>query len=367
MSQNTVDAVVRMAYRHHRTLMLVASRGQVECADRGGGYVERWSTEAFTTYVRRRDPAKLLRICRDHGGPWQHPAETAADLDEPRAMASSLASLRVDIEAGMDLLHIDTSREGEGEADFDRALARLVALYGECQEFAQGIGRQVAFEVGLERQGRDADDPKEFRSKLECILDALTKASLPTPTFVVAQTGTWVVASQNRGALLDQPAVVCVAVSQLAEACWEHGLALKAHNADYLPEPALRGLIAYGADAINVAPEFGVIETREFLALLDRLGLTRERDRFLELAHESGAWRKWVDGEVTDLERAVVAGHYVFATDEFLEIKRRADDLCHKQGRTVDGVLAAALDRALERYAAVAWGTGTGQGTPWNL
>jgi tagatose-1,6-bisphosphate aldolase non-catalytic subunit AgaZ/GatZ len=365
MSLNTVDALIRMAYRHQRTLMIVASRGQVECADQGGGYVERWSTEVFTDYVRRRDPANLMMICRDHGGPWQHPAETAANLDEPRAMASSLASLLVDIEAGMDLLHLDTSREGEREADFDSAMRRLLALYGECQEFAQKSGRRVAFEVGLERQGRDADDPRGFRRKLECIVDGLAEDALPLPTFVVAQTGTRVVASENRGALVDEPAAVGVAVSKLAEACWEHGLALKVHNADYLPKPALRALLANGADAINIAPEFGVIETREFLALLDRLGLAKQREDFLRLAHESGAWRKWFEDDGTDLERSVVAGHYVFATDEFREIKQQADNLCRKQGHTVDSVLGAALDRALERYAAIAWGTDRTQ--PWNL
>jgi hypothetical protein len=358
MSLNTVDALVRIAYRHQRTLMIVASRGQVECADQGGGYVEHWSTEAFTNYVRRRDPANLLRVCRDHGGPWQHPAETTANLDESQAMASSLASLRVDIEAGMDLLHLDTSREGEREADFDSALRRLLVLYGECQEFAQADGRRVAFEVGLERQGRNADDPREFRGKLECIVDRLVRDALPLPTFVVAQTGTRVVASENRGALVDEPALVGVAINKLAETCWARGLALKVHNADYLSEPALRALIANGADAINVAPEFGVIETREFLALLDRLGLAQEREDFLQLAHESGAWRKWFDYDASDLECAVVAGHYVFATDEFREIKQRADRLCRKQGHTVDNVLGAALDRALERYVAVAWGMG---------
>jgi hypothetical protein len=258
----------------------------------------------------------------------------------------------------MDLLHLDTSREGESEADFDSALRRLLTLYGECQEFARASGRRVAFEVGLERQGRDADDPREFRGKLHCVVESLTRVGLPLPTFVVAQTGTRVVACENRGALVDEPAVVSVAITKLAEACWERGLALKVHNADYLPPLMLRALIANGADAINVAPELGVIETRAFLALLDRLGLAQEREDYLQLAYESGAWRKWFDDDASELECAVVAGHYVFATDEFREIKQRTTRLCRKQGHTVDDVLGAALDRALERYAGVAWGTG---------
>lgn len=358
MSLNTVDALIRMAYRHPRTVMIVASRAQVECADQGGGYVEHWSTEVFTDYVRRRDPANLLKICRDHGGPWQHPAETAASLDEPQAMASSLASLYVDIETGMDLLHLDTSRDGEHEADFDIALKRLLALYGECQEFARANGRRIAFEVGLERQRRDVDDPKEFRGKLECIVDGLIEMGLPLPTFVVSQTGTRVVGFKNVGAVVDDPALVVAAITEHAEACWERGLALKVHNADYLAEPALRALLDNGADAINLGPEFGVTETREFLALLQRLGLVQEREDFLQLAYESGAWRKWFDDDASDLECAVAAGHYVFATQEFGWIKQAADRLCRTQGHTVDSVLGAALDRTLERFTTIAWGTG---------
>src|SRR5216683_2565952 len=75
MSRNVVDAAIRMEYRHHRPVMVIASRSQVECGDLGGGYVERWSTEQFTNYIRSQDPAGLVRICRDHGGPWQHPNE----------------------------------------------------------------------------------------------------------------------------------------------------------------------------------------------------------------------------------------------------------------------------------------------------
>ncbi len=296
MSRNVLDAAIRMAYRHQRTVMVIASRSQVECGDLGGGYVEGWSTEQFTAYIRSQDPAGLVRICRDHGGPWQHPNEVASGLDETDAMASSLASLCCDIRSGVELLHIDTSREGGGSARFESAVDRLTTLYGECQELANTYGRQIAFEVGLEKQSSDPDDPSEFRAKLECIVGSLARESLQPPTFVVGQTGTKV-----------------------------------------------------------VGPEFGVIETSAFLALLEQMQLTEQRDDFLLLAYESGAWRKWFDDDASDLQRSIVAGHYVFATDAFREIKQRADVACRKQTRTVDSVLGAALDRAMERYAAEIW------------
>jgi hypothetical protein len=336
--------------------MLVASRSQIECMELGGGYVEGWSTEEFSRYVRRQDPAGLLMVCRDHGGPWQHPDETACGQGEAQALSRSLISLHADIRCGLDLLHIDTSREGPTEAGFDRALPRLVTLYGECQEFAHSCGHMVGFEVGLEKQSSDVDDPAEFRTKLEQILRALATAGLPAPTFVVAQTGTRVVATSNRGALVRQVDAVTTTVGKMAQACREFGVGLKAHNADYLSAEAVTGLFRSGTDAINVAPEFGVSETRAFLALLDELKLIAERDRFLRLAHDSGAWRKWFDEDATDLEHAVVAGHYVFTTEEFLEIKQRAEENCRALHTSVDEVLAAALDRSLERYATLAWG-----------
>jgi hypothetical protein len=365
MSRNVIDATIRMAYRHRRSVMVISSRNQVECEDFGGGYVEGWSTEEFTRYVHGRDPAGLLIICRDHGGPWQHPDEVASGLDEADAMARSITSLFCDIRSGVGVLHLDTSREGGGPADFHRAVRRLVTLYGQCQEFARVHGRQVIFEIGVEQQGSEADDPEEFRAKVACLVDSLAKESLQPATFVVGQTGTKVVGMENRGALVEAPGAVGTAVGKLARICWEHGLALKAHNVDYLPEYAIRELLRNGTDAVNIAPEFGVVETRAFLGLLSQLRLPQLRDSFLQLAYESGGWRKWFrDGDASDLDRSVAAGHYVFATDAFREIKRRVDEVCRRHTRTVDEVVGAALDRAMDRYAAVVWAAGQGA-APW--
>jgi hypothetical protein len=357
VSKNVLDATIRLAYRHRRTVMVITSRAQVDSAELGGGYVEGWSTELLVQYVRRRDPAGLVMICRDHGGPWQHLKETSSALDEFGAMASSLASLRCDIRSGVELLHLDTSREGDGLATFDAAVSRLVTLYGECHEFAGALGCHVAFEVGLERQCGDVDDPVEFSCKLGCMVGTLRKASLPLPTFVVGQTGTVVVGMENHGVVLEDPRFVGREVQRLAESCWRYGVSLKAHNVDYLPMAAVQELMRSGTAAVNIAPECGVIETKAFLVLLEQLELLQARDEFLRLAYNSGAWRKWFGAEdATDWERSLVAGHYVFARDEFCEIKYQADEACQKQGaRTVDEVLGAALDRRLERYAKTIW------------
>lgn len=364
-SRNGLDAAIRLAYRHRRTVMIIASRSQIECEDLGGGYVEQWSTERFTDYIRGKDPEGLVKICRDHGGPWQHPADTSASLDDAQVMERSLTSLFCDIRSGVQLLHIDTSREGDKQAAFDCAVDRLVKLYGECQEFACTSGRNVAFEVGLEEQSSAPGEPSEFREQVEHILACLARESLQLPMFVVGQTGTKVIGTENRGDLVRDPLAVGSVISQLAQTCWEYGLALKAHNVDYLPGYAIRELVRNGTDAVNVAPEFGVTETTAFVALLDELHLAREIDDFLQLAYESGAWRKWYEGcDATDRQRSIAAGHYVFATDAFRDIKRQAELACQAQMRSVDDVLGTALDSAMEHYAAHIWNAGTRR-TQW--
>ena len=119
-------------------------------------------------------------------------------------MSRSLESLLHDIEQGADIVHIDTSREADGPALFERAVSRLVR-HGECEDFTRQRGRDVQFEVGLEQQSDAVDDPNEFRAKLEHILAALAGESLRSPTFVVGQTGTKVVGTKTGvGLVFDQ-------------------------------------------------------------------------------------------------------------------------------------------------------------------
>jgi hypothetical protein len=352
MSKNAVDAAIALAYDSGERIMLIPSRRQVERAELGGGYVEGWSTAAFAQYVRSRDPERRLWLCRDHGGPWQHPAEKAEGYTEAEAMASSLASFRADIEAGFDLLHIDTCMGPDGTASIDQAMKRLVKLYGECHELARASGRAIRFEMGFEDQGTDTNDPVEFREQITEVCGLLAGDGLPVPTFVVAQTGTKVTETENCGALLTAPSAVGYAVERLAGACADVGSALKAHNMDYLDTASVRRLMARGVAAINVAPEFGVVETRAFLGLLDRLGLAAERAEFLRLAHDSGAWRKWLKPDTTtsDADRAVIAGHYVYGSADFLALKAKAVHAGRRRGVDVDAELRDAVYHAQRHY-----------------
>lgn len=353
VSKNTVDACLVAAYVRRQPLMLIASRTQVETSRYGGGYVEGWTSEDFANYVRQRDRDRLILICRDHGGPYQHHVEHEAHLTDSEVMKSAITSFREDIQSGYHLLHIDTSKDRNGEASFANAVTRLVNLYGACFEIAQSEGRRIMFEIGVEEQGPDAGDPVEFSHRLKHIISMLEALGLPNPTFAVAQTGTMVAETGNVGIFAAAPDKVTTTVEQLADITRREGIALKAHNADYLNPRAIRLLFASGVDAINIAPEFGVIETRALIVLMEQLGLLRERDAFVELAYESNAWQKWMthDTFASDYDRAVIAGHYVFNTSQFREIKQRVCQAAAMLGIDVDPLLREAIMHSIDRYA----------------
>lgn len=354
MSRNVVDAVIEQAYELDDRLMLIASRRQIEGAELGGGYVEGWTTEQFADYVHERDPDGRVVLCRDHGGPWQHPRELALALDEEAALASSAASFERDLAAGFELLHIDTSEGPRGEARRPEAIRRLVELYGRCHEMARSSGRTVAFEIGVEGQGVDTDRPTAFGDELDTICELLSAARLPLPTFVVAQTGTKVVAMMNTGSLLFAPHAVLHTVGDLVDICARHGAGLKAHNADYLPPDALRALFDAGIAAANVAPELGVAETLALLGLLEEWGRQDLRDEFLALAYDSGAWGKWFVGreQASDEDKATAAGHYTFGTEAFQDLRDRIRLVADRRGEQLEAHLRAAIGVVVAQLAA---------------
>jgi tagatose-1,6-bisphosphate aldolase non-catalytic subunit AgaZ/GatZ len=326
VSKNAVDAALSVAYRRREPLMLIPTRRQVESESLGGGYVEGWSTKAFANYVRARDPERFVLLCRDHGGPYQHPREVLAAYCEKQAMRAAAESMREDIRMGFDIIHIDTSADLRGEAPEDVAIDRAIELYAEMADFGTSVSQPLLFELGFETQGPEVGRREQFEAQVTQVVLHLRERGLDLPVFMVAQTGTKVVETANIGHLRTAPAKVSEAVRGLAAVTARYGVALKAHNCDYLSHEDVGYLVRGSIGAVNIAPELGVVETRTFLNLLRKLDLQFLADRFLELAYESYAWRKWMGpgSAASSTERAIIAGHYVYNTEMFREIKEKA-------------------------------------------
>lgn len=357
MSVNCVDAAIELANDHEIPLMLIASRRQIDSEEFGGGYVNNWTTEEFARYVIDRDKKGKILLARDHGGPWQSLKEKEAGLGLRRAMDSAKSSYRADIEAGFQVIHIDPSVDIHGKPDVDEVLDRVFDLYEYCWSEAQQRRQEIIFEIGTEEQSGSTNSQEELDYTLNAIKQFCAKNHLPQPTFVVIQCGTRVMEARNVGSF-DSPIRVAdeipaeIQLPKMIEICNRHGIFMKEHNTDYLSDEALQWHPRLGIHAANVAPEFGVAETRALLNILESNGLEKFADRFLNIAYDSKKWDKWMlpDTKATDRDRSIIAGHYVFSKEECVALKIEAAGELQKKGLDLEAYLKAQVKQSILRY-----------------
>jgi len=127
---------------------------------------------------------------------------------------------------------------------------------------------------------------------------------------------------------------------------------MKEHNTDYLSDEALAWHPRLGIHAANVAPEFGVAETRALFEVLESSGLEDEARCLEDLALASRKWEKWMlpNSKATDRDRALIAGHYVFARPECVELKQRAASALRTRDIDLEAHLKAAVKASILRY-----------------
>ena len=129
MSQNIVDATLELASEYAIPLMLIASRRQIDSAKHGGGYVNNWTTEQFSAYIKNSKGGNFVVLARDHGGPWQNDLEKNSCPCIEQAMASAKASYEADIDSGFGILHIDPSMGLNGPVSQKDSFERALELY----------------------------------------------------------------------------------------------------------------------------------------------------------------------------------------------------------------------------------------------
>lgn len=357
MSKNCVDAVIDISTRHDLVLMLVASRRQIECAAMGGGYVNNWTTEEYAAYVIDSDKKGKVVLCRDHGGPWQHPGEIREGLSSRRAMESAKKSYEVDIKSGFEIVHIDTSLEVNGKLTVDEAVDRACELYEHCHKVASIHGREIEFEIGTEEQTGLGGSLEESELILERICSFCEQNRLKPPLFVVLQTGTRTIEDRNIGSLQSELRVRDelapeIQLPLLTKMCERYGVRLKEHNGDYLSDECLEWHPRIGINAINVAPEFGVVESRALLWLMEEYGLKREYETFIDMVSESDKWVKWSlpEKEYSRRWKAEIAGHYFFSSEVGKEVIARSKVAIAERGVDYDMYVKKALENAILRY-----------------
>ena len=319
MSPNCVEAIYSYSNSHSCLIELIASRRQIEAKALGAGYVNNWSTEEFGTHISKmkaKYPKSRVVVCRDHGGPWQGYHEEGIPFSE--AMVRAKASFEADILSGFDLLHIDPSIDGDGKFELPRALSAACELLSHCSAFAASHNRKILFEIGTEENVGKATSSDVFEHSLKHIMGFCKREKIEPPLFVVGQTGSLVKEMRQVGNFDQDEAKKLVATAA------KYGVSLKEHNADYLSEYQLMQREWVHVPAMNVAPEFGAIESCVFVDMCMSKGRHDLVQKFLALSIASGKWKKWlVDrSKISDYDIGMISGHYVFATHGFAAIKK---------------------------------------------
>jgi hypothetical protein len=115
----------------------------------------------------------------------------------------------------------------------------------------------------------------------------------------------------------------------MLQVCKRYNLISKEHNGDYLSNVLLKKKFELGLNSINIAPEFGQIETAVILSEMKKTDPSLIDDYFI-ICRDSKKWEKWVDKKFdpnkNKLKTINICGHYVFSKPEFLKLKQKLDE-----------------------------------------
>ena len=267
MSKNCVDSTIKISNEYDVPIMMIASRRQIECEEFGGGYVNNWSTEEFAKYVEKNDSKKNIILCRDHGGPFQGKDEH--DIEFEKTMENAKKSFLVDIKSNFKIIHIDPSEFLDGRCTIKEMLPIIYELYDFCYSSAKKYQKEIFIEISIGREDGGIHSYEDVEFAILNLENFCNKKKIPLPLFIVIRTGNYVMETKNIGVFEE---IVNgnrehdeKNIKNIIKLCNKKNIMIKEHNADYISEKSLKFHTEIGIHAINVAPEFGVIETRAIL------------------------------------------------------------------------------------------------------
>ncbi len=288
MSEEIVEAVFSYSHKHQQPLMLISSKNQI---DWDGGYVNNWTTGEYVGYINRlkkKYPKAQIFVCRDHCGP----GFKNYDLKDV------YKTMDADIENGFDLIHVDFCHyKGDRAQVLEESKKCILYIHSKKPEMMIEAGTDENTGAFLEDLGRIEKDLAFFSS------------AAPLQFFVV-QTGSLVKEQNQAGGFNAE------FIAKVKEKANKFNVGLKEHNGDYIEKGEIqkrKGLI----DAINVAPQFGVLQTVLTLQKCHTYGI--DFSDFLHEAYNSRRWEKWLQKNTPDNKFlcSVIAGHYVFAGEAY--------------------------------------------------
>lgn len=293
MSKNIVDSVIEYANDNNVCFGLIPSRRQV---DFNSGYVNNWTTKTFSEYVKNKSDKILL--VRDHAGPNQGLIED-----------DGFESFEEDCKY-MDVVHVDIWKKFK---NYEEGLEETVKFINKGFQ----INKNILYEIGTEESIRKTN-PDELNRLIIDLKENLKENVFKKIKYVVIQSGTALKESKNVGYYNQERLIKMTKIAK------KFKLISKEHNGDYLPINLIREKFINGLNCINIAPEFGQIETNLILEEIYKKNNTLFEE-FYKICFDSKKWEKWVDAEFNPNknkeELVKICGHYTFSYDSFKKIK----------------------------------------------
>lgn len=355
MSKNCVDVVIELANTYDVPLMLIASRRQIETEKIGRGYVNNWSTEEFSKYIKEQDKRNNIILCRDHGGPYQNESKDNQNKSFGEVMDDAKKSFKADIESGFKIIHIDPSENLTSKFKIEEMIERILELYEFCYKIAKENQSEIYIEISIGKEDGEISNFSDIQYSIEKIEKFCKEKSFPLPLFIVIKTGNHVLETQNIG-ILDGIVEGKYEnekneILKMIDFCKTKNILVKEHNGDYLLEKTLREHPKIGIDAVNVAPEFGVVETRAILSFFRENGMNEFRQRFLDISFNSDKWKKWMipNSNKSNSDKAIISGHYIFSSKDFIKLKKELIEKL-KNKEDFDNFLKSEIKKSILKY-----------------
>ena len=293
MSKNVVDAVLEYNNSNGITFGFIPSRRQVEF---DGGYVNNWTNESFSKYVKNKSPNTIIQ--RDHGGPGQ-----GYEDDDGRISFKNDAKF-------FNLIHVDPWKK---YSDLKLGIIETVEIIKFCLK----INPNIEFEVGTEEAIRKFTI-EELKILIGTLEKKLTQAEFNKIKYAVVQSGVGLDLGKMKNTGNYDP----VRLGNMVKVVHSYGILTKEHNGDYLLANEIQKRFILGLDAINIAPELGQIETCAIIELLrDDVDIINE---LFEICFDSRRWEKWVPKNYqpasNKLELIKICGHYSFSDPRFTSL-----------------------------------------------
>jgi len=294
MSKNVIDTIIDFSNENNINMTLIPSRRQIEY---DGGYVNNWTTEQFVSYVRSKSSNILLQ--RDHGGPGQ------GIIDD-----DGYESLKYDCKY-FDVIHIDPWKKYQ---NFEDGLKWTINMIKYCYNLNKNIFYEIATEEGLRKF-----EVYELEQLILKLKENLEEDIYKQIKYIVIQCGTKLNEKNNIGTFDENKLKDMIILAN------KYNLIAKEHNGDWVSNEIIYQKKLYGLKDINIAPEFGEIESRIILEHIENN--ENEFNIFFKICLESNKWIKWVSSDFDPYNNKkkliLICGHYVLSHPDIINIKNK--------------------------------------------